>query len=299
MPTPQPGIFALGTRSHYHLEFAARPGVDDAALTTALGALREPAVTSGGTNVVIGLGAEVWRRLAPADAPPALASYAPIEGADGTASPSTQHDLWVWVHGTGEDVVLDVARAVGATLAPVAELRLEQPCFVYRDSRDLTGFIDGTANPPVEEAPEVAIVSDGPGAGGSFVLAQRWVHDLAGFAELAQSEQEAVFGRTKPDSRELEGDAKPANAHISRVEIHDEAGEERPIFRRSTPYGTLAEAGLYFLAFSADPTRFTDMLARMFGTTGDGVRDRLTDFSRPISGSFFFAPSLESLGSLR
>ena len=269
-------------------------------MVAAVARLREPSVTTGGTNLVLGFGPARWRRLAPADVPDGLAPFAAVAGRDGTVAPSTQHDLWVWVHGTGEDVALDVARSVGAALAPVATLELEQPCFVYKDSRDLTGFIDGTANPHIDEAPAVAIVGEGePGAGGSFVLAQRWVHDLAGFAELTQAEQEAVFGRTKPDSVELEGEAKPPNAHISRVEIHDAAGEELPIFRRSAPFGTLAEAGLYFLAFSADPSRFTTMLANMFGTADDGVRDRLTDFSHPVSGSFFFAPSLEALAALR
>ncbi len=297
--TAQPGIFALGTRSHHHLELDVHPDATDDEIVEALGRLREPAVTAGGANIVVGFGPELWRRLAPDDAPGELHDYAPIDGLDGHRAPATQHDLWVWVHGTGEDVVLDVARAIGASLAPVCDLRLEQPCFVYKDSRDLTGFIDGTANPRIEEAAEVALVPEGqPGAGGAFVIAQRWVHDLASFAELCVDDQQRVFGRTKPDSVELQGDAKPANAHISRVEIHDEAGEERPIFRRSTPYGTVEEAGLYFLGFSADLSRFTDMLAAMFGTVGDGTRDRLTDFSRPVSGSFFFAPSLDSLAAM-
>ena len=92
--------------------------------------------------------------------------------------------------------------------------------------------------------------------------------------------------------------AKPANVHISRVEIHDAVGEERPIFRRSTPYGTVEEAGLYFLGFSADLSRFTDMLHAMFGVGDGGIRDRLTDFSTPVSGSFFFAPGLDALAAL-
>lgn len=299
MTTPQPGIFALGTRSHLHLELDVHADAGDDQIVEALGRLREPAVTSGGANIVVGFGPDLWRRLAPADAPDGLHDYEAIHGLDGHTAPATQHDLWVWIHGTGEDVVLDVARAVTASLAPVCDLRLEQSCFVYKDSRDLTGFIDGTANPRIEEAAEVALVPDGePGAGGAFVIAQRWVHDLASFAELDVEDQQRVFGRTKPDSVELEGDAKPANAHISRVEIHDEQGEERPIFRRSTPYGTVERAGLYFLAFSADLARFTDMLAAMFGTGGDPVRDRLTDFTAPETGSFFFAPSLDSLAAL-
>src|SRR6185312_17048860 len=151
--------------------------------------------------IVVGFGADLWRRLHPDDAPPELAPFLAIEG-DGRGAPATQHDLWVWTHGTGEDVELDVARAVAAGLAPVVTLAAEQPCFVYRDSRDLTGFIDGTENPPVEEAAEVAVVAEGPGAGGSHVLAQRWVHDLAAFDRLPVADQEGTIGRTKPDSVE-------------------------------------------------------------------------------------------------
>jgi putative iron-dependent peroxidase len=299
MAIPQPGIFALGARSHYHLELDVRPDAADEAVVAALGRLREPAVTAGGVNLVLGFGATLWRRLAAADAPSELRGFDPIDGIDGKHAPATQHDLWVWVHGTGEDVVLDVARAVVACLAPVAEVRLGQPCFVYKDSRDLTGFVDGTANPRIDEAPALVTVPDGrPGAGGAFVLAQRWVHDLAGFAAQSVEDQQRVFGRTKPDSVELEGEAKPPTAHISRVEIHDGSGEELPVFRRSTPYGTVAEAGLYFLAFSIDLARLDDMLANMYGTSGDGIRDHLLDFSAPVSGSYFFAPGLESLAAV-
>jgi putative iron-dependent peroxidase len=121
----------------------------------------------------------------------------------------------------------------------------------------------------------------------------KWVHNLIDFHALAEPEQEAVIGRTKPDSQER--DDKPDTAHISRVVI-EEDGEELEIYRRSTPYGRVKEHGLYFVAFSADPTRFEKMLARMFGL--DGPHDRLTDFTKPISGAFYFAPSLNSLRKL-
>jgi len=257
--------------------------------------LREPSVTAGGSNIVVGFGPALWRRLRPADAPAQLADFEAIEG-DGRRAPATQHDLWVWTHGTGEDVELDVARAVVVALDPGFELAAEQPCFVYRDSRDLTGFIDGTENPPVEEAFDVALVPDGePGAGGAFVLAQKWVHDLAGFHAQSQPEQEGAIGRTKPDSVEL--DDKPETAHIARVVI-EEDGEELELYRRSTPYGRVGELGLYFLAFSADPSRFTKMLRRMFGVSGDGLHDHLTDFTRPVSGAHYFAPSLDALDGI-
>ena len=294
MTTPQPGIFAQGTRSQYHLEFDLKKGVDPGAIAEAVGRLREPLVTSGGTNIVIGFRAPVWRSIAPDDTPADAHDFAGVKGKDHSA-PATPHDLWVWLHGTGPDVLLDNARAVVAAYAPVADLAQEEPCFVYLDSRDLTGFIDGTENPQVQEGPEVATVPQGlPGAGGSHVITMKWVHDLAAFHELSSEDQEAVIGRTKPDSQER--DDKPENAHISRVVI-EEGGEELEIYRRSVPFGRIKELGLYFVAFSADPSRFEKMLARMFGVE-DGVHDRLTDFSTPVSGAFYFAPSLESLAAL-
>ena len=296
MSTPQPGIFAQGTRSHHHLELDLRSGVEPAAVGSALGVLADPAVTAGGTNSVVGFGAALWHRLAPDDAPTLLTPFEEVRGPAG-AVPATPHDLWVWIHGSGPDVVLDHARAVVGGLAEVADLAAEQACFVYHDSRDLTGFIDGTENPPVETASDVATIPDGePGAGGAFALTMRWRHDLSAFEALSVAEQEAVIGRTKADSVEL--DPNPATSHVSRVVVHDDDGEELELYRRSAPWGNVGEQGLYFVAFSADPTRFRRMLERMFGAAGDGIHDRLTDFSVPLSASGYFAPSLEALSAL-
>jgi putative iron-dependent peroxidase len=189
-------------------------------------------------------------------------------------------------------VVFDAARAVGAALDRTARLATEQPGFVYRESQDLTGFEDGTENPPLDEAPEVALVPDGePGAGGSIAIVQKWVHDLGSFHDLDVHEQEKVFGRTKPDSEEL--DPLPPRAHVNRVQI-EEDGEELEIFRRSTPFGTLTEHGLMFVGFSAEQSRFRKMLERILGVA-DGVADRLTDFSTPVGGAFYFVPALEAM----
>jgi putative iron-dependent peroxidase len=294
MAVPQPGIFAQGTRSHYHLEFDTRADAGDDDLRAALGGLREPAVTAGGTNVVIGLGADLARRLLPDGVPDDAHPFPGLSGPAGTV-PATPHDVWVWTHGTGEDVALDTARAIAACLAPVATLAAECPGFVYLDSRDLTGFIDGTENPPVEEAHDVAIVADGPGAGGAHVITLRFVHDLEKFHALDVTEQEEAIGRTKPDSVEL--DPLPDTSHIGRVQI-EEDGEELEIYRRSVPYGRVGEHGLYFIAFSADPTRFLKMLDHMYGNTDDHFTDRLMDFTKPVSGAFYFAPSLEALDGI-
>jgi putative iron-dependent peroxidase len=295
MATPQPGIFGLGTSHHHHLELDLAPDVSNEAIAAAVAALREPAVTTGGVNLVVGFGAAAWERLAdPADRPPALVPFEPIG-----AAVATQHDIWVWIHGSARDVVFDMARAATAALRPVADLGREQDCFVYRDSRDLTGFIDGTENPSVEEAAGVALVADGaPGAGGSFVLAQRWVHNLAAFHALKLEDQQDVIGRTKPDSIELDDDVKRPTAHIARVVMDDDDGEELELWRRSVPFGTVGEMGLYFLAFTDDPGKVIAMLQRMYGLAGDGLHDRLTEFSTPSSGAFYFAPSLGALAAI-
>jgi len=293
MNAGQPGIFAQGAKHHYHLEFDLRADAPAEAVADALHGVREPAVTVGGGNVVVGFGPDLWRRLSPEGAPHDLRSFAPIAGPSGPRAPATQHDLWVWLHGVGPDLLLDMARGVARRLRGVADLATDQPCFVYRDSRDLTGFVDGTENPPVDEAVDVALIPDDRvGGRGSFAMTMRWVHDLDAFHALATREQENVFGRSKEMSIEL--DDKPNTAHISRVVI-EEDGEELEIFRRSTPYGNVGESGLFFVAFSADQSRFDKMLARMFGTAGDDVTDHLLAFTRPVSGSYYFVPSLDAL----
>jgi porphyrinogen peroxidase len=296
---PQFGIFAQGTIAHAFLEWDLRPDIDLQEAASVLGRLRSPNVSAGGVNLVLAFGAELWRTLAPKDVPAGLGPFLPIGRLGGHHAPATQHDLWLWINGSSEDVVFEHTRAAARAIETVAQLASEQVAFVHRDSQDLTGFIDGTANPTMVEAPVAALVPDGqPGAGGSHVIAMRWVHNLDAFEALPVPDQERVFGRTKLGSIELKDDAKPPTAHIARVEIQDAAGNELPIYRRSVPYGTVAEHGLYFVAFSADRSRFDTMLGRMFGTDGDGLHDRLTEFSRPVSGAYYYAPPLNLLVEL-
>jgi porphyrinogen peroxidase len=212
--------------------------------------------------------------------------------------PATQHDVWLWISAGAPDVCWEHARSATRALRDVAELAAEQQAFAYRDNRDMTGFLDGTANPPLLQAADVALVPRGqPGEGGSHVLAMRWTHDLSAFNSLPVEQQEQVFGRTKRESTEIPEGMRSESAHISRVTVKVN-GEELKIYRRSVPFGTVQDHGLYFVAFSADPSRYHRMLARMFGRTGDGLHDRLTDFSRPTGGGLYFAPSLNALGDV-
>jgi putative iron-dependent peroxidase len=172
--------------------------------------------------------------------------------------------------------------------------------FRYRDSRDLTGFIDGTENPKGKARAVAALIGeeDRPFAGGSYVAVQRYVHDLERWRRLDDREQEQIIGRTKRGSIELPKAKKPETAHISRVVIERD-GAELQILRQSYPWGEVQEAGLYFAAYTKSLDVFDSMLARMMGTTGDGLHDRLMEFSRAVTGATFFVPSLETLSSLK
>lgn len=297
---PQLGIFAQGSAAHHFLEFDLHQDVRPRDAIGAFRGLRAPDVSAGGVNVVLGLSAATWGGVAPAaHLPTDLADFQGVQRADGRGVPVAQHDAWVWISGAAPDIAWDHARAAAAAVADVASLAAEQPAFTYHDGHDMTGFVDGTANPPTRLAPHVAMVPPGrPGQGGCHVLVVRWVHDLDRFWRLPIGEQETVIGRTKPDSVELVPPARPPTAHISRVQVDDEQGHEIEIFRRSVPYGNVRERGLYFLAFSAERSRYDVMLARMFGTSGDGLSDRLTEFSRPVAGACYFAPSLNALADV-
>ena len=267
-------------------------------LVAAINRARHAAGTVAGVNVVVGFGHRLWTLLAPDEMPEGFGDFESIAGPDGFAMASAQHDMWVWLHGAGSDGVFAVARIVAAELAPFASIVTEQASFMFGASLDLTGFEDGTENPPIDEAVEVATIPAGCGcAGGSVVLLQRWVHDLDGFAALEPPEREGVFGRTLYGSVELDEDVQLPTSHVRRVVIEDGAGEELEVFRRSTAYGGVRENGLVFVAFSADRARLQRMLERMAGVE-DGQRDRLTEFSAPVASAWYVAPPLELLRML-
>ena len=288
----QAGIFREGTAHHIFLEFSflefSVPGVP---ATLPGGALAAAPVASG--EQVIGFGAGLMARLPASSPPPGLADFTAVEGR-GRSAPAAQRDLFIWLHGEARDELFARALAWRDALAGVARLAAEEHGFRFRDSRDLTGFVDGSANPKDGARLAAALIDAGAHAGGSFIMAQRWVHDLAGFGALAVADQERVIGRTKADSIELAGAAMPPDSHVSRTDLK-RGGAAVKIYRRSSPVGGLADAGLYFLAFSADPDRFRWLLESMYGLTGDGYRDRLLSHSRPVTGSFFYAPPPQTL----
>lgn len=293
MNTPQPGIFTEGNRAQHVLEYTVKPDATLADIKAALARARLS--VPAGVAHVLALGPSLWATLARAQMPLGLTDFQPINGPKAHA-PATQRDIFVWLHGQSRDDIFDAAMAVDHALRDAAQCTLDLPGFTYHDSRDMTGFVDGTANPKDVAARKVAaLIPDGQvGAGGAFVFSQRYIHNLDAFNVLPVHEQERVFGRTKPDSIELEGDAMPADSHVSRTDLKID-GVGQKMYRRSMPYGSAGEHGLYFLAFTCEPSRFEVVLNSMYGLTGDGVTDHLMQFSKAVTGSYWFAPSEEDL----
>ena len=294
MYTPQAGIFALGTSSHAYLEFDLSDANKVKDFASAISAIREPRTTMGGVNFVIGFRPELWRVLVPGDMPPGVEGFnQEIKGIEGFVMPATQHDALVWLSGCAYDVLFDVARTVVRNLTGLALLADETTSWPYRHDRDLTGFIDGSENPSLLDAPMAALLPEGvPGAAGSVLLLQKWNHDVAAWEALPVERQEQIMGRTKPDSIEFE--KKASDAHIVCTD-QDEFGK---IFRRNMPYGSVNDHGTMFVGFSADQKRLSKMLESMAGLA-NGTRDALTRFTQPLSGSYYFVPSVESLRQLR
>src|SRR3984885_14550789 len=274
MYTSQAGIFALGTSSHAYLEFDLLDAKKCKEFASAVSAIREPRTTTGGVNFVIGFRPELWRDLVPEDAPPAVEGFnKEIQGTEGFVMPGTQHDALVWLSGSAYDVVFDMARSVIHDLAGQASLGEETSSWAYRHDRDLTGFIDGSENPTLLDAPIAALLPEGvPGAAGSVLLLQKWKHKAAEWEALPVDQQERIMGRTKPDSIELEN--KQAYSHVARTD-QDEFGN---IFRRNMPYGSVDDHGTMFVGFSADQKRLSRMLDSMAGP-GARAPDALTRFT--------------------
>ena len=294
MYTPQAGIFALGTSSHAYLEFDLLEEKKCKQFASTISAIREPRTTTGGVNFVIAFRPELWRDIVPDDAPAGVEGFnKEIQGTEGFVMPNTQHDALVWLSGSAYDVIFDMAREVIHDLAGQASLGEETSSWPYRHDRDLTGFIDGSENPTLLDAPSDALLPEGvPGAAGSVLLLQKWKHKTAEWEALPVAQQERIMGRTKLDSIELEN--KPADSHVARTD-QDEFGN---IFRRNMPYGKVDDHGTVFVGFSADQKRLSRMLDSMAGLI-TGTRDALTRFTQPLTGSYYFVPSVESLRRLR
>lgn len=290
MDTGQSGIFSLGTSSHVYLEWDVTDAKRDRDLVAAIASLREPRTTIGGVNLVSGFRPELWNKLAPGDMPRGLQGFnKDLAGVDGFVMPATQHDAVIWLSGSAYDVLFDTAHQIISALKGLASVAEETASWPYRHDRDLTGFVDGTENPSLVDAPEVALVPEGhPGEGGTVLLLQKWIHDTAQWESLSVHAQEQAMGRTKQDSIELTD--KPADSHVARTD-QDQFGH---VFRRNMPFGTTTRHGTMFVGFCAEQRPLAAMLESMAGLT-NGVRDALTRYTHPLTGAYYFVPSTECL----
>jgi porphyrinogen peroxidase len=298
----QPGIFALGTTDHSYLEFdLLDPNVSRAAaraaLTGAVGAVEELS-TTGGVNVVIGVRPSLWVEIAdPHDVPKDVEDWTEdLVGPDGFRMPATPRDLWLWLSAGSRTAVFDAGRLAIERLHGIAAVRQETNGWLYQHDRDLTGFIDGTENPSLVEAPAVVAVPDGEsGAGSSVVLHQLWRHDTARWDAEPVVVQERAMGRTKADSIEFPDAQMPPDAHVARTTLEID-GEEKDIFRRNVAYGSIGDHGTVFVGFSLEQWRLAEMLRRMAGVP-DGIRCALTRYVTPLTGAYYVVPSVGALAA--
>ncbi|MDM1248646.1 Dyp-type peroxidase [Acinetobacter sp. R933-2] len=250
-------------------------------------------------KTAVAFGLDLWQQLY-ADTPEGFSS---LEAIDGTfPMPAVQADVLIHLASARADICFALSQSFFEGIQERVEVLDERVCFRYFDGRDITGFIDGTENPQFkDDRAETALLGEETGIfqDGSFIFAQRYAHDLEKWKRLKVDAQEQVMGRTKLESIELEDDQKPENAHIVRTVIEDEEGEELEILRHSLPYGDgKGDQGLFFIAYTKDLTRIDRMLERMFGTSGDGVHDRLLHFVTPLDGAYYFAPSEDLLAQI-
>ena len=301
MATPQPSVLNRNMGQHqWYVHLSRMDGADMGAIKAAISQLRADCAAKS-INLVVGFGPSLLADLTD-DVPGDFQPYETFQSIDGSGKEAkgTQEELLFWLNSEKKDEVWKAQWDAREALKGHMRVARETMTFIYGDSLDLSGFIDGTGNPEPERDVDVALVPDGEsGAGGSFIIAQRWVHDLEAFNLLPVEEQEKVFGRTKADSTRLT--VQPPTSHLSHVELRegktgdDSTPKRDEISRRSTPYafhdGTV---GLYFMAFCKSQAPLRERMRAMYGMDGQ-VRDRLTSYSNPASGSFYFAPSVETL----
>lgn len=252
-------------------------------------------------SCITGIGSELWDRLFTGRRPAQLHKFRAWKGPRHSA-PSTPGDLLFHLRAGQMDVCFEMASKIAGRLAGVADIVDETHGFKYFDERDLLGFVDGTENPAGEVARRAVVVADEDPdfAGGSYVLVQKYVHDLDAWNTLTVEQQEAAIGRTKLDNIEIPDDQKAANSHVRLNTIEDPDGHELKILRDNMPFGSVSsgEFGTYYIAYAATPDVPEQMLRRMFFGDPWGTYDRILDFSTATTGSLFFAPTAEFLDDL-
>ena len=251
----------------------------------------------GRLSCLIGLGSEAWDRLFEPPRPTELHPFREIR-AGARHAVSTPGDLLFHIRAERADLCFELAAQIMMRLGDAVATADEVYGFRYFDDRDLLGFVDGTENPTNEAAIDAVLVGeeDSAFAGGSYVMVQKYLHDLAGWNALPTEVQERIVGRTKLSDIELDDAVKPTSAHNALTTIVED-GKEVKILRENMAFGRAgqSEFGTYFIGYARSPHTIEQMLQNMFVGRPPGNYDRLLDFSRAVTGGLFFVPSLSFL----
>ncbi|HBK47679.1 MAG TPA: peroxidase [Xanthomonadaceae bacterium] len=266
---------------------------DMAGLVRAVGS-REP---DGGLTCITAFGSDAWDWIFGTPRPRELHPFGEIVGRHHAVS--TPADLLFHVRAGRMDLCFELVSHISSRLGDSIASADEVQGFGYFDNRDLIGFVDGTENPVAQAAIDATIVGDEDPAfaGGSYVLIQKYLHDLRAWNAVPEAEQERIIGRAKQSNIETADSAKAPYAHNVLTSITDENGQPLEILRDNMPFGDTAkgEFGTYFIGYACSPARIEKMLQNMFVGDPPGNYDRLLDFSKAVTGALFFAPSAEFL----
>jgi putative iron-dependent peroxidase len=255
---------------------------------------------NGHLSCNVGIGSAAWDRLGRAARPAQLHAFAEVRGASHTAA-ATAGDLLFHIRAERGDLCFELERLILDSLGDAITVEDEVQGFRYFDDRDLLGFVDGTENPTGNALYEAALIGDEDAqfAGGTYVVVQKYLHNLSAWGELSVEEQEGIVGRTKLDNVERE-DASGRKSHRSLNTIVDAGGVEHHILRDNMPFGRpgQGEFGTYFIGYARDLSIIEQMLHNMFVGEPAGEYDRILDYSTAVTGTSFFVPSHDLLVSL-
>ena len=255
-------------------------------------------IPEGGLTCVVGLGSGLWDRLFGGPRPAGLHPFRELAGSRHTAV-ATEGDLLFHIRAHRLDLCFELSQRLMDRLSGSARVVDEVHGFRSFDERDLLGFVDGTENPAGATARAAVVIGDEDpqSAGGTYVVVQKYVHDLAAWDALPVEEQERTIGRTKLSDIELPDEVKPANSHVALNTIVDDAGQQRQIVRFNMPFGRVGarEFGTYFIGYARDPEVIEEMLQNMFIGKPPGNYDRILDFSTAVTGNLFFVPTVDFL----
>ena len=255
-------------------------------------------VPDAGLVCCVGIGARLWDRLFDLPRPNGLHEFQEIAGAKHTAV-STPGDMLIHLRANRMDMCFALAQQIVGRLQGHASVVDEVHGFKFFDDRDLLGFVDGSENPEGADAVRTVTIGDEDPAyaGGSYVIVQKYLHDLEAWNRLTVEDQEKAVGRSKVDNIEMSDDTKPSNSHVALNTLKNPDGTQRQIVRDNLPFGSISgpEFGTYFIGYARDPSVTEEMLRNMFIGKPPGNHDRLLDFSTATTGCLFFVPSKEFL----